>query len=1679
MAVDEAERDDLLDRLGEEFAARLRRGEQPALKDYADRYPELAEEIRELFPALVKVERVKEICHDWDEAEKRHPPLSQVGDYRIIREIGHGGMGVVYEAEQISLGRRVALKVLPWRSARDRTTLERFRREARASARLHHTNIVPVFEVGQDGEVCYYAMQFIQGQSLDSVIDELRRLRGRSPAVRSHRRDPADPGETQRVESGTRGLAAGHGVAHSLLTGEFERAMTVDAAGATPDSPERSVAIEPVPPSAPDTSAVMPGGTQLSSVESRHRAFHRGVAHIGRQAASALAYAHARGIVHRDIKPSNLLLDTEGVVWVSDFGLAKVDDDDLTRTGDILGTLRYMAPERFRGRGDARADIYSLGLTLYELLALRPAFDSPDRVALSEQIKTVDPPRPRLIDPRVPRDLETIVLKAIDKDPRARYASADAMADDLRRFLDDEPILARRVRAAERYLRWARRNPVIAVLGAILTAVLVCATIASVVVARRMTALARKNELTAQSERGAKLAAQAALEQAQTDRSEADRQRDRAEQHLYISRIGQAEGALRLFDSATAGGLLDQCRPKPGSPDRRGWEWFYLDQWCHPELRTISLPTSAQTEAVALSPDDQLLAVGCAKPNYLHHDADPYVSAYLISLPDGRIRHELVGHKQFVQAITFRPDGKCLATFGSERTIRLWDTGSGRQLRALDLGNPGQALLGGEQATLHWSPDGRWLACATGDGPVRIWDPESGQETAVIDHIARTVAWSPDGTRIASGGGELGALDSGLEIRFWDDRTKTPRAPFLRQPGIIRSLAWSPDSRRLAAVLQVVERDERKDELNVWDVTSGERLHRIRHVTDVFSVAFSPDRTLVATGGKEGIVRVFDTAAGRERAALFTPGMNVSGLAFRRDGSRLFASGWGIGGIKVFDPRRDPRGRLDIPAFDKGADLTYDREGILIYAISWEAGNVISFDPVGGGLKVEHALPMTNALSWPRGDIVISRDCRRLAAPTRRDSTVVAVWDMSSGRVVATLPGSDGPVTAVAFDPQGHFLATAAWRGSMRSPRLTIWDLESGRAIGNFDPPVQQPVEAVAFTGDSRKLAAGGGVNGQLGWACAWEIETGALIGTLRDRLGLVKFLAFHPDEARIAIADYSAAKVHLWDLEANTLITNPGPAAVSCVRFSPDGKRLAAQGYDGNVHLSDGLTGDELLVLRHSSPPPGSGGYTPRIAFSPDGSRIAGHYDLNTTMDVWDIGTRSALATEPKTDDLAGWLRRSRALADQDDVAGAEAALARARAVQNSDASPWIEHALSLWREGARSPARDALDRAKNALPGDPGRWLELGRQLLRLGWPEESQPVFAQARSLLEFQLSRAQDTEEAAAALAKLLPEEEASRGWTILHPDLMTSAGGATLTPLPDGSVLAGGPNHAVETYTVEALTILRGITGLRLEAIPDPSLPRHGSGRVAGSGNFHLDAIRVRAATERAGAGFVRIRLCRACADYADQRPGYNSGARGALDSDPSTFWSIWPETGRRHWADFQTDSPIGISAGTRLRVELASSPNNPLGRFRLSVTNRPVPLFETNLTRIRADVDRNGLTRLAAAYYLLGEWASVAAVLERAAAREGASAIDGFLLGLAHHHLGQHDEARSDCDRALKRLRSEPAQDDTREVAALALVTIRGESPSEAESILLDAEFPADPFARPHGERSDRYTPAR
>jgi tetratricopeptide (TPR) repeat protein len=452
---------DRLGQLADEFLARYRRGERPALAEYTARHPELADQIDELFPALVMMEEVRpvpQIAAGAGGDPGGAGPPRRLGEYRLVREIGRGGMGVVYEAEQESLGRRVALKVLPPGALGDARHVERFQREARAAARLHHTTIVPVFGVGEEGGTHYYVMQYIEGRPLDQVLAGLRRLRdetGRSAG-----------GATPAVESPPGDAAAGGPssgeVARSLWQGHFRPGSRPD--GARPADPG---AAGPGEPPAADPSGLL---------SDPQRPYAKSVAAIGLQIAEALEYAAGQGVLHRDVKPANLLLDVWGAVWLTDFGLAKATGTpDLTRTGDLLGTLRYLAPERFRGRADVRSDVYALGLTLYEMLALRPAFAARDQAELVRHITTAEAPRLDRVNPDLPRDLVTIVHKAMARDPADRYQTAGALAEDLRRFLDDRGILARRLSLAEQAWRWCRRNPptaalVAALLGLVLLA---------------------------------------------------------------------------------------------------------------------------------------------------------------------------------------------------------------------------------------------------------------------------------------------------------------------------------------------------------------------------------------------------------------------------------------------------------------------------------------------------------------------------------------------------------------------------------------------------------------------------------------------------------------------------------------------------------------------------------------------------------------------------------------------------------------------------------------------------------------------------------------------------------------------------------------------------------------------------------------------------------------------------------------------------------------------------------------------------------------------------------------------------------------------------------------------------------------------------------------------------------
>ena len=500
---------DPVEALAEEFVERYRRGERPSITEYTRQNPDFAAQINDVFPALMALEELRSAQsqrNDRPLAGPTGPMPAQFGDFRIIREVGRGGMGVVYEAEQVSLGRCVALKVLARHLLINDKHAKRFDREARAAARLHHTNIVPVFGVGEQDGMHYYVMQFIHGLGLDEVLVELKRLRTESAAAESPPLVAGGEASAARMVSAAAFKPAAN-VAQSLLTGHFEKTILLDDAnaesprsageGGTPETgsrkpiPDDTTLAQLIDTAVSSGTFALPGQSETRSKSQSQQVYWQSVARIGVQAAEALQYAHDQGIIHRDIKPGNLLLDARGSGWVTDFGLAKTaDQHDLTHTGDLIGTLRYMAPEQFDGQADARSDVYALGLTLYELLALQPGFDETDRVKLIKQVTSGAPVRLRLLDARIPRDLETVVHKAIERDPAQRYQTAEELAADLQRHLGDEPIRARRISPVQRLLRWCRRNPVVAGLTTAIMLLLVAAAAASSVAAVRFQNLA-------------------------------------------------------------------------------------------------------------------------------------------------------------------------------------------------------------------------------------------------------------------------------------------------------------------------------------------------------------------------------------------------------------------------------------------------------------------------------------------------------------------------------------------------------------------------------------------------------------------------------------------------------------------------------------------------------------------------------------------------------------------------------------------------------------------------------------------------------------------------------------------------------------------------------------------------------------------------------------------------------------------------------------------------------------------------------------------------------------------------------------------------------------------------------------------------------------------------------------
>jgi serine/threonine protein kinase len=503
--------------LADEFVLKFRSGQSPSIEHYAQAYPQHAAMIRSIFPSLMIVEKVSAKVTN----ESIAPTLSATcsdptqlvpkafDDFEILHCIGRGGMGVVYEAIQGSLQRRVALKVIHAQASASPRSRERFRREAESAAGLHHTNIVPVYGSGEDHGLQYYAMQLIHGSTLADVIVSLRARLGESvpgeplgPALTLDAVDQlltqrATPPSAKHPQSSQKGAHKGSNSYSTPSKPSRDDRPTSPLAPNDPTLPAETrdltrKAIQgpmqgsplatddsstSISPASISPASISPGTSEVYHDDRAVRAipqhYYRNIARLTSKVADALDYAHQSGVLHRDIKPSNLLLDQTGTIWVADFGLAFREDlESQTQTGELLGTLRYMAPEQFVAKADSRSDIYSLGLTLFELLTLRPALEAPKR-------RVLDPTKYSQLEftaserQVIPRDLQTIVLKASALEPVNRYERAKDFQEDLERFLDDLPILARRESPIESTMRWIRRNPAIASLTASLFGLLV------------------------------------------------------------------------------------------------------------------------------------------------------------------------------------------------------------------------------------------------------------------------------------------------------------------------------------------------------------------------------------------------------------------------------------------------------------------------------------------------------------------------------------------------------------------------------------------------------------------------------------------------------------------------------------------------------------------------------------------------------------------------------------------------------------------------------------------------------------------------------------------------------------------------------------------------------------------------------------------------------------------------------------------------------------------------------------------------------------------------------------------------------------------------------------------------------------------------------------------------------
>jgi WD40 repeat protein/predicted Ser/Thr protein kinase len=963
------------------------------------------------------------------------PALTRVADYELLREIGRGGMGVVYLARHLRLNRTVALKMILGGTLAAKDHLQRFETEAAAAAQLQHPGIVALYEVGAVEQQPFFSMEYVSGSSLSQLTHA-----GPLPAKRA-----------------------------------------------------------------------------ASIVENMAKAVH---------------YAHSKGILHRDLKPANVLLDENDLPKIADFGLAKLmsTDSGQTRTGAIIGTPSYMAPEQAQSSRDLgpSSDVYSLGAILYELLTGRPPFQGETALATLALVEKQDPVSIRLLNPAVDIDLETVCIKCLEKDPVRRYASAQDLADDLRRWRHGEPIHARRSGPIGRAVKWCRRKPALAALVAV-----TCLSVLGIVILEWM-AFREERSLRQKEESQRKLA---------TVREEGMRHL------LYHAEIRRAQQALEQADFDRVEMLLARWIPTDDKKDLRGWEWYFLKERCQGKFVVGS--HAGRATAVAYRPDGKEFASAGGEPGKPGE-------VKIWDASTGRLLRTIQG-KGPIAALAYHPSLHWIAWAGADRKAYVWDLDGDRML----------GVLAGHTAAINalaFSSDGVRLASAGVDRSIRIWrldDPAKMESTpqtfGPADGEIMALAFHPDNKTLASGGQDR-------VIRIWNVSDGSLESEWKGHDGDIRALAYSSTGKTLVSAGGL---GSRRGELRMWDTSLGHmRFARYGLSDKLLTLALAQDGRMAA-GSADGWVYVWEQVRSTEPLTFRGDHQIVYSLAFSPDNKSLASAG-ASGRVHVWDSRGGSQTRT-LPFPGKPEAVAVHPTRPLVAA-------------VGRGGQGKHEVRIWNldAEDEPRiflgheetiRAVAISPDGNAIASGGD-DKTILLQPLGEPTQAAIALGGHDQAVTALAFSPDGKTLASASDDETIR-----IWNATDGTLIRTLSGH-RNGILALAFSPDGRWLASGG-------YDLAlrvWDPKTGegAAIGKVS---GTIRTLAWDPETGYLASAG-AEKKIRLWDVEQREELTPLEGAAFPIVglAFHPAGRRLAAIGQEKTLRLWDTVTRQELLELEDTT---------------------------------------------------------------------------------------------------------------------------------------------------------------------------------------------------------------------------------------------------------------------------------------------------------------------------------------------------------------------------------------------------------------------------------------------------------------------------------------------------------------